>query len=132
MDKRLIIAVLAVLLAMATATAKRYYDPSTGYSVTVVYQGSSKKGVSLEAVRNRELDNWTNAGGRVNHFDGLTEELNLLVWKSIWKYDYSVGDIFLINMVKPGFGNIVFFTEIISTGSGGGRFTYDYYAYYIY
>lgn len=132
MDKRLIMAVLAVLLTMASATAadKYYYDSNTGYSgyANGGYMGSSKEGLSLEAVHDRGLNNLRNGGAWVGRGIGkLTREQNWLLCEAIREYDYSVGDIFVFIMGKNSSDYIAVSAEIISTGSGG-HFSCDYYA----
>lgn len=138
MKKRLIMAVLAVLLTMVSATAQFYEDWNTGYSglAFVYYEGSSKRGLSLEAVRDRILNDMREGGTRVGNCIGkLTKENLWLIEKGIREqYDCSVGDIFCIIILKKNFsGNGVFpptnvFVEITATGSRG-HFSYSYYAY---
>lgn len=132
MDKRLIMAVLAVWLAMATATAEWYQDWNRGYSgsANVYYQGSTKKGASLESVCNRGLNNMRNNGVYVgNRIDKLTKEQSWLLAKAITsQYDYSAGDIFTIIMGETNFDYIAVVVEITAIDSGGG-FYYSWLAY---
>lgn len=134
MDKRLIMAVLAVLLTMASATAQFYEDWNTGYFgyAAVSYGGSSKEGLSLEAVRDRGVNNFRNGGGWVGRqIEKLTKEQFWLLEEAIEReYDYSVGDIFVIALTKLPIYKICVFVEITATDSRG-HFSYSYYAYHI-
>lgn len=126
MNKKLIMAITAVLLSMASATAEWYYDSNTGYSgdVLVTYAGSSKKGLSLETARDNALNNLRKSILRVgNKIDKLTKEQSWLAWKAIGReYDYSKGDIFYLTITTSSC--IAIIAEIADNGK-----SFYWYAY---